>query len=136
MNIHKCKNQVALLAKDRKESIDKEKLDQFLSGYQRISAEYNKKYMLLSTSIKLEKLESFLDWLSEIKEEKNLYTPIVVDMMINSKDLYALSLYQNLYKGSDLIPSRDSYSQVYEENGAGEHAEALMLACHWLESAL
>ena len=96
--------------------------------------EYKEKYMLYSTAIKLGKLESFYEWASDIIKDKDLLTPIIVDKMVNEKDLYSLSLYQNFYAGTDLIPNIDSeYKSEYYKNGGGENALALITGCHWIE---
>ena len=52
--------------------------------------------------------------------------------MVNDKDLYYLSLYQNLYAGTDLVPNIDEYRSEYVENGGGENALALITGCHWI----
>ena len=89
--------------------------------------------MLYSTAIKLEKLESFNKWIPKIMQDKDLLTPLVVDKMVNEKDLYFLSLYQNFYTGTDLMPNIDEYKSQYYENGGGENALALITGCHWVE---
>jgi hypothetical protein len=64
--------------------------------------------------------ESFDEWLDSITKDKNLFTAIIVDKMVNEKDLHSLSLYQNFYAGTKLIPDIDNeYRTEYYENGGG-----------------
>jgi len=58
----------------------------------------------------------------------------MVNKMVNEKDLYSLSIYQNFYAGTKLIPDIDNeYRTEYYENGGGENALALITGCHWIE---
>lgn len=134
ININKCKTASAALAKQSKERLGQEKLDKFSNDFNKFVAEYKDKYMFYSTSIKLEKLESFFQWASEVIKDKDLLTPIIVDKMVNEKDLYSLSLYQNFYIGTNLIPDieSDEYKSEYYKNGGGENALALITGCHWI----
>ena len=85
-------------------------------------------------AIKLQKLESFYAWASDIIKDKDLLTSILVDKMVNEKDLYSLSLYQNFYAETNLIPNiSNEYRAEYYENGGGENALALITGCHWIE---
>lgn len=53
---------------------------------------------------------------------------------LNEKDLYSLSIYQNFYAGTKLIPDIDNeYRTEYYENGGGENSLALITGCHWIE---
>jgi hypothetical protein len=132
VDINKCKNTAKLLAKQSKETLGDEKLNNFSESFDKIVNEYKSKYMFYSTAIELQKLKSCHQWVSTILKDKGLLTPIIVDKMVNDKDLYYLSLYQNLYAGTDLVPNIDEYRSDYFENGGGENALALITGCHWI----
>jgi hypothetical protein len=132
VDINKCKNTAKLLAKQSKETLGDEKLNNFSEGFDKIVNEYKSKYIFYSTAIELQKLKSCHQWVSTILKDKDLLTPIIVDKMVNDKDLYFLSLYQNLYAGTDLVPNIDEYRSEYFENGGGENALALITGCHWI----
>jgi hypothetical protein len=88
----------------------------------------------ISTAIRLEKLESFNNWVPEIIKNKDILTPIIVDKMVNEKDLYSLYLYQNFHAGTNLILDIEGeYKSEYYENGGGENALALITGCNWIE---
>lgn len=90
--------------------------------------------MFHSTAVKLETLKSFNEWIQEIIKDKDLLTPLIVNKMVDEKDLYSLSLYQNFYADINLIPDIDyKYNLEYYENGGGENALALITGCHWIE---
>ena len=133
INIDKCKNVAKSLAKQSSEKLGEQKLNEFLNTFSKFATEYRDQYMLYSTAIKLEKLESFNKWIPKIMQDKDLLTPLVVDKMVNEKDLYFLSLYQNFYTGTDLMPNIDEYKSQYYENGGGENALALITGCYWVE---
>ena len=134
ININKCKEVAKNLANRSIEKLGEPKLNEFFDGFNMFIVEYKEKYMLYSTAIKLGKLESFYEWASDIIKDKDLLTPIIVDKMVNEKDLYSLSLYQNFYAGTDLIPNIDSeYKSEYYKNGGGENALALITGCNWIE---
>ncbi len=133
INIDKCKNRAKYLANQSKEKLGDQKLNNFSDSFNEVVNEYYSKYMLYSTAIALGRLESFNKWVPYVMKDKGLLTPIIVDKMVNGKDLYSLSLYQNLYAGTDLIPKIDVYKSEYYENGGGEHALALITGCHWIE---
>jgi hypothetical protein len=45
-----------------------------------------------------------------------------------------LSIYQNFYAGTKLVPDIDNeYRIEYHENGGGENVLALITGCHWIE---
>ena len=133
ININKCKDIAKSIAKQSKEKLGQEKLNTFFDDFNKFVVEYKNKHMFESTAIKLEKLESFFQWASDIIKDKALLTPIIVDKMVNEKDLYSLSLYQNFYAGTDLIPNiDDDYNLEYYENGGGENSLALITGCHWI----
>ena len=47
-----------------------------------------------------------------------------------------LSLYQNFYAGTNLIPNIDNeYQAEYYDNGGGENTLALISGCHWIEQS-
>jgi hypothetical protein len=134
ININKCKKTVKTLAAQSKKNLGDEKLEIFHKELDGIITQYDEKYSFYSTAIKLEAIDSFKILLANIAEIKNILTPIIVDKMVNEKDLYYLSLYQNFYAGTDLIPNIDSeYKSEYYENGGGENALALITGCHWIE---
>ena len=133
VDITKCKNVAKSLAKHSKETLSNQKLNNFSEGFDKIVSEYKSKYPFSSSAIELQKLKSCHQWVSSIIEDKTLLTPIIVDKMVNGKDLYSLSLYQNLYAGTDLIPNIDEYRSEYHANGVGENALALITGCHWIE---
>ena len=125
ININKCKNIAKSLAKQSSKTLGQQKLNDF---FDKIITEYKNKYMFYSTAIELQKLESCHQLVSNIIKYKDLFTPIIVDKMVNEKDLYSLSLYQNFYVGTDLIPNIDEYRSQYQEN-----ALAIITGCHWIE---
>lgn len=135
ININKCKNVAKLLAKQGMEALGHQKLNDFSDDFDKIVTEYKNKYKFSSAAIELQKLESCHQWVSNIIKDKDLLTPIIVDKMVNEKDLYSLSLYQNFYAGTDLIPNIDEYKLEYHENGGGETALALITGCHWIEQS-
>lgn len=136
INIVKCQELAKSLANQGKENLGKQKLEIFLNDFNKFIAEYEDKYMLYSTAIKLGKLESFNKWLPKIIEDKDLFTSIIVDKMVNEQDLYSLSLYQNFYAGTNLIPNIDNeYQAEYYDNGGGENTLALISGCHWIEQS-
>jgi hypothetical protein len=105
IDISKCKNTAKLLAKQSKKILGDEKLNNFSESFDKIVNEYKSKYMFHSTAIELQKLKSCHQWVFTLLEDKDLLTPIIVDKMVNNKDLYYLSLYQNLYAGTSLVPN-------------------------------
>lgn len=133
IDINECKNKAKLLAEQSKKILGHQKTNDFFEDLNHIVIEYNNKYMFSSTVIDLQKLKSCHKWMHSILEDKILFTPIIVDRMVNAKDLYSLSLYKNLYSGTDLIPNIDKYKSEYYENGGGENALALIAGCHWIE---
>lgn len=136
ININKCKNIAKLLANQSKEKLGEQKFQQFSNAFDKIVNEYDNEYKFCSTAVELEKLESFNKWGLEVIKDKDLLTPLLVDKMVNTEDLYSLSLYQNFYAGTDLIPNIDyEYNSEYYENGGGENALALITGCHWIEQS-
>jgi hypothetical protein len=135
VDIIKCKDVAKSLAKQSKEKLGHQKVNNFSVDLNKIVIEYNSKYMFSSNAIELQKLESCNRFISSIVEDKILLTPIIVDKMVNDKDLYALSIYQNLYAGTDLIPNIDEYKSEYYKNGGGENSLALITGCHWIEQS-
>jgi hypothetical protein len=134
IHINKCKDIAKNLALQSKEKLGEEKLNEFFNDLNKFIAEYGDKYMLYSTAIRLEKLESFNNWVPEIIKNKDILTPIIVDKMVNEKDLYSLSLYQNFHAGTNLILDIEGeYKSEYYENGGGENALALITGCNWIE---
>ena len=67
--------------------------------------------------------------------KKELLTPILIGRMVEAQDMFALSLYQNFYYGTDLILNVDDYKIQYYELGCGENTLALMTGCYWLEQS-
>lgn len=134
-NINKCKHIARSLSNESKEKLGDKKSQDFSNTFDKIVDEYRSKNMFSSTAIELQKLKSFNDWIQDIINEKNLFTPIIVDKMVNERDLYSLSLYQNLYVGTDLNPDISNYKLEYYENGGGENALALITGCHWVEQS-
>ena len=134
ININKCKNIAKSVAKQSCQKLGEQKLNEFFIEFNKIVAEYYQKYMFDSTAVRLQKLKSFDEWLDSITKDKNLFTAIIVDKMVNEKDLHSLSLYQNFYAGTKLIPDIDNeYRTEYYENGGGENSLALITGCHWIE---
>ena len=119
------------LAMQSSKTLGQQKLNDFSDDFDKIITEYKNKYMFYSTAIELQKLESCHQLVSNIIKYKDLLTPIIVDKMVNEKDLYSLSLYQNFYVGTDLIPNIDEYRSQYQEN-----ALAIVTGCHWIEHIL
>ena len=119
------------LAMQSSKTLGQQKLNDFSDDFDKIITEYKNKYMFYSTAIKLQKLESCHRLVSNIVKYKDLLTSIIVDKMVNEKDLYSLSLYQNFYVGTDLIPNIDEYRSQYQEN-----ALAIVTGCHWIEHIL
>jgi len=137
MNINKCKDIAKSLANQSKEKLGDQKLNDFFNSFDKFIAEYKNKYKFSSTSIELQKLESFFKWASEAIKDKDVLTPLIVNKMVNEKDLYSLSLYQNFYAETDLIPNIDNdYNFEYYDNGGGENAKALITGCHWIEQTV
>ena len=90
--------------------------------------------MFYSTAIELQKLKLFNKWLSDIIKDKDVLTPIIIDMMVNEEDLHSLSIYQNFHAGTRLIPNiEDEYKSEYYNNGGGENTLILITGCHWIE---
>ena len=133
INISKCKNTAKSLANQSKENLGERNLNQFFAEFNKLAAEYDQKYMFYSTAIELQKLKSFNEWIIDIIKNKDILMPIIVDKMVNEEDLYSLSLYQNFYAGTDLIPNMDEYKSQYYENGGGENTLALITGCYWIE---
>ena len=133
INIKECQHKASELALRSKEKLGHEKLETFYKNLEKIINEYDEKYAFYSTSIKLESLDSFTNWLNSILDIKSVLTPVLVDKMVNEKDLYSLSVYQNFHAGTNLIPNMDEYKSQYYENGGGENALALITGCHWIE---
>ena len=133
ININKCKDTAKALSARSKGEIDAEKLKQFFDNFSKISEEYRNEYILSSKAIQLEQLESFNDWFLGVLEDKELLTPVIVDKMVNEKDLYSLSLYRNLYADTDLVLDRSDCYSKYQEKCLGENDLALMTGCHWIE---
>ena len=105
----KCKSTAKLLAEQSKSMLDPQKLNKFYESFDEIINQYKTQNMFSSTAIELQNHKPFFHWVSSIIDEKDLFAPIIVDKMVNNKDLYALSLYQNLYAGTDLMPNIDEY---------------------------
>ena len=133
INIKECQHKASELALRSKEKLGHEKLETFYKNLEKIINEYDEKYAFYSTSIKLESLDSFTNWLNSILDIKSVLTPVLVDKMVNEKYLYLLSVYQNFHAGTNLIPNMDEYKSQYYENGGGENALALITGCHWIE---
>ena len=133
ININKCKNIAKSLAKQSKETLSEQKLNNFYDDFNKIVSEYKNTYKFSSTAIELHRLESFHQWVANIIKDKDVLTPIIVDRMVNEKDIYSLSLYQNFYAGTDLTPNIDNYKSEYYENGGGETSLALITGCYWIE---
>ena len=134
ININKCKDIAKALANQSEQKLGAEKLNDFTDSFNKLITEYRNKYKFSSTSIELQKLESFFKWASETIKDKDVLTPIIVNKMVNNQDLYSLSLYQSFYAGTNLIPNIDNeYQKEYYENGGGKNALALITGCHWIE---
>ena len=140
INIDKYKDVAKLLADQSKEKLGDQEFNDFSNAFDRIVAEYYNKYRFYSTTIQLGKLKSFNEWLPSIAKDKTLLIPITVDKMVNEEDLFSLSLYKNLYAGTDLAPDNylvpdvfDYYKAEYCGNGMGEQDLALIVGCYWVE---
>jgi hypothetical protein len=92
VDIIKCKDVAKSLAKQSKEALGHQKLNNFSEDFDKIVIEYKNMYIFSSTAIEIQKLKSCRQWISSIAEDKTLLTPIIVDKMVNDKDLYSLSL--------------------------------------------
>jgi len=130
INTSKCKDIAKSLVNQSREKLGEQKLNEFFAKFNKIVAEYEQKYIFYSTAIELQKLESFNKWLPRIIKDKDLLTPIVVDKMVNEKDLYSLSVYQNFYAGTNLIPNINDYKS---EGCEDENVLAVVTGCHWIE---
>ena len=133
LNINKCKNIAKSLANQSREKLGEQKLNEFFVNFNKLTTEYDQKYMFSSAAVELQKLKSFNEWVVDIIKNKEVLTPIIVDKLVNEEDLHSLSLYQNFYRGTDLIPNIDTYKSQYYENGGGENTLALITGCHWVE---
>ncbi|CAL7961930.1 hypothetical protein MIDIC_340024 [Alphaproteobacteria bacterium] len=138
ININKCKDIAKLLAAKSKKELGDQKLEIFNTTFNQIIDEYNEKYHFYSTAINLQALKSFNKWLPNVLEDKVLLTPIIVDKMVNEKDLYSLSLYQAIYAGSDLTSVEELYKHSelkseHYQSGGGEHGLALIAGCYWID---
>lgn len=130
ININKCKDIAKSLVNQSRKNLGEQKVNEFFAKFNKIVAEYEQKYMFYSTAIALQKLESFNKWLPDIIKDKNLLTPIVVDKMVNEKDLYSLSVYQNFHSSTNLIPNIDDYKS---EGCEDENVLAVVTGCYWIE---
>lgn len=132
LNINECKKTASLLAAASKKQLKNGLLDDFNDKLNQLNEEYQQKYLLSSSSINLQSLESFREWLPTVIESKDLLVPIIVDKMVNNRDLYSLSLYQAIYRDTDLIPNISEFESEYLHNGGGENALALITGCYWI----
>jgi hypothetical protein len=133
IDINECKNKAKLLAEQSKKILGHQKLNDFSEDFNKCIKEYDNKYMFSSNSIDLQSIEFCYEWISSILDDKTLLTPIIVDKMVNDEDLCSLSLYQNLYAGTDLIPNIDEDGFEFHKYGGGDNALALITGCHWIE---
>ena len=131
INIEYCKNTAKELAEKAVLKMGEAKLEGFDAKLDEFENEYKSKYMFSSNAINLQKLQSFNEWISSISDDKDAIIPILVDKMVNERDLYALSVYQtlNLDEYNLLIDAAELY-----ELGGGENALALITGCHWIEN--
>jgi len=131
INIEYCKNTAKELAEKAMLKMGEAKLEGFDAKLDEFENEYKSKYMFSSNAINLQKLQSFNEWISSISDDKDAIIPILVDKMVNERDLYALSVYQtlNLDEYNLLIDAAELY-----ELGGGENALALITGCHWIEN--
>lgn len=133
LDLHLCKNKASTLYKQSIDQISKETLINFYKEFGMIVDDYKQKNLFSSSSIQLQALSSFRNWLPSFLENKDKLMPIVVERMVNEKDLYYLSLYNAVYSGSDLIPDVSKLNDEYFKNGGGEHSLALLTGCYWLD---
>ena len=123
-----------MLSEASRHNIEIALLDNFDKKFNDFIDEYKQKHLLSSASIQLHALGSFREWLPDFLKSKELLMPIVVDKMVNDRDLYYFSLYNSVYFGTDLIPDISQFSTEYYENGGGDHALAMLTGCFWVES--
>jgi len=132
LNVNECKKTASLLAAVSKKQLKDSLLDDFNEKLNQLTEEYQQKYLFSSSAINLQALKSFKEWLPTVIESKDLLVPIIVDKMVNNRDLYSLSLYQAIYKDTDLIPNVSEFEPEYLHNGGGENALALITGCYWI----
>jgi len=110
----------------------------FESKYKSIINEYEETFPFDST-IALEKLAVFSEWLHELSANMSKIVPILVLKMLKN-DIYAFNIYKNLYKGDTILithrkamDNQDLFKK-YKENGGGIKALGIINAEHWLSS--
>ena len=88
LNINKCKNIAKSLANQSREKLGEQKLNEFFANFNKLTTEYDQKYMFSSAAVELQKLKSFNKWVVDIIKNKEVLTPIIVDKMVNEEDLH------------------------------------------------
>jgi len=132
-DLNLCKNKASILAKRSVGQISKEVLDEFYKEFGTIVDNYKQNNLFSSSSVKLYTLSSFREWLPIFLKNKDDLMPIIVEKMVNEKDLYYLSLYDTVYYGSDLILDISQFNDEFFKNGGGDHSLALLTGCFWLD---
>ncbi len=132
-DLNLCKNKSSILTKETIDQIDKGVLNGFYKEFGLIVGSYKHKHLLSSSSIQLQTLLSFREWLPSFLQNKDKLMPLIIDKMVNEKDLYYLSLYNAVYSDSDLIPDVSKFHDEFFKNGGGDHSLALLTGCYWIE---
>ncbi len=133
LDITQCKKRAVLLSEISRHNIELDLLANFDKKFNDFIVEYKQKHLLSSTSIKLYTLESFREWLPDFLKSKDFLMPVVIDKMVNDRDLYYFSLYNSVYSGTDLIPDLSQFHVEYYDNGGGDHALAMLTGCYWMD---
>ncbi len=123
-------------------------------SFQEMSALQNKYIALLGeyqntpelnilSSIKMDKLQAFQEWVPQALSEYNKVIPFLVSNMFKG-DIIALNMYENLCRTSNKEDLIINYSKIHNDKdlksifsqyGGAEDARAIMTAEHWLESS-
>ena len=129
-----CKNKASILSKENIGQINEEVLDNFYKEFGILVDSYKQKHLFSSSSVKLYTLSAFREWLPDFLENQDMLMPIVINKLVNEKDLYYLSLYNAVYSDSNLIPDISQFNDEYFKNGGGDHSLALLTGCFWLDN--
>jgi hypothetical protein len=115
----------------------------FQSTFKKIVEEYRSSpYVMLSTGIYLDRLESFKQWLPDLIAEKNRVTPLLISNMLKG-DMFSESVYsaickasgsENLFLDIYTILRDPIFESKYKSYGMNGSAEAKVNAEYWLAS--
>jgi hypothetical protein len=111
--------------------------------YASLLAEYqNTPELNILSTIKMDKLTAFKEWVPEALTHYNQVIPFLVSNMFKG-DILSLNMFENIHKaaGKDellitytKIHNDDNLKSVFSGYGGAEDARAIMTAEHWLES--